>query len=350
MKSRFAGVALVVSALLLTGCTPQPEPNPDASSAPSASATPKPSATPTPDILAEPAAAFDLDCAAFAAEMEQITGTPAGAVVERVQTVSASGWTPGPAEFFAQRAMGMACNYTDGSATWEVVALPGAPALVAEMVAKGYTFPTENSSCSSDFCLVETVEGDVAISFQLSSLPLGDGAPERISELVQRTASQASSTQRGAEVVPSPIADADCTQFVTPEQLRELTGTSTQPQDTFGGWGYPAHAYHSVGGGKHCAFFDENGEGEYERDLPVMITTLPAGAWAFDQLEGRTPVEVEGADKAYTGTHPFGEYVDILVDADWVRITTSETVSAPMDVASTVATNLREIDWPGRVR
>lgn len=125
---------------------------------------------------------------------------------------------------------------------------------------------------------------------------------------------------------------------------------SSQVQETFGGWGYPAHAYFTVGLAQQCVFFDENGEGEYERDTPVMVTTLPAGAWAFDRVDGRMPVDVEGADKAYAGTTHYGEFIDILVDADWVRITTSETVTATTDIASAVAQNLRQIDWPGRVR
>ncbi len=53
------------------------------------------------------------------------------------------------------------------------------------------------------------------------------------------------------------------------------------------------------------------------------LTTLPGGAWAFDELEGEEEIEVEGADAARTGVDELRRPVlDLRVGADWLRLTT----------------------------
>ncbi|UPL19124.1 hypothetical protein [Microbacterium aurugineum] len=116
-----------------------------------------------------------------------------------------------------------------------------------------------------------------------------------------------------------------CESLLTAEELTEQLGTPVEIVDhtRLGGWGVPAEVYYVNGGGRYCMYAE--GQDVYNDATLLSFTTLPSGAWAFETLDGETPVTVAGADAALSGVDFYGRPVlDVRVGLDWLRFVTPE--------------------------
>ncbi|MEV7800299.1 hypothetical protein AB0O14_14485 [Microbacterium foliorum] len=339
MRLRSLIVLGTAALLLVSGCTAEPTPKPTGS--PSASASATPTATPTPEAVVEPETAFDVSCDDVAATMAELLGEPVTPVEPVLSLVSAMGWLPGPGQHMFQRAGGIACSTGDTERSWEVTIVPDAQAVIAGATERE-GFWGEGAGCEDGRCGFELPDGDVLLSATVVDPDLGAGDTARIEEALRGIAASAASSTREVEYVDSEIVGAPCERFVTPEQVNAAFGVSDAALfSDFGGWGIPAEVYEVVNGSRICYF--KSAGSEYEGSSYLMLTTLPAGAWAFEKRDG-DPVEVEGADAAKASTGEHGENIlDVRVGLDWIRMVTFDNgagAADPAPLAETVARNL----------
>ena len=338
MRTRSLLVLGTAALLLVSGCAPEPVPTPKPTASPSASVTP----TPTPEPIVDPETAFDVTCDDVAAEMSALVGDPEMPVEPVLSVVSTMGWIPGPGQHMFQRAGGIACS---AGATfdrhWEVVLVPGATAVIAGATERqGYW--GEQARCEDSRCYFEFPDGEVLLTATVTGPGLGGADTERMDEAMRRLAASAASTLREVEYIDSEIVGAPCEKFITEQDVNTLFGVSDAGLYTdFGGWGIPAEVYEYVNGSRICYF--RSSESEYEGPSYLMLTTLPAGAWAFETLEG-TPVDVEGADAAKASSGEHGENVlDVRVGIDWLRFTTYDNGAGAADPAPLAAAAVRNL-------
>ncbi|WP_102191638.1 hypothetical protein [Microbacterium aurantiacum] len=325
-----SGLAAV---LLLSGCSAPPEPKPETTQ----TAAPSASATPTPAPAVEPEAAFDVTCDDVTAELRELVGETEASVQERLSLWGAPGWYPGPAQYMFQRPGGIACSSDGGDeAGWEITIIPGARLAVDGLVEHGYT--DNLTSCDGGICHITAREGDVLVSGSIRGASLSAADTARVDAATLRLAVRASESQREVEMQESELAGTTCLQLLRPEELSQAWGIHAELQIglEFGGWGVPAHIYEVIDEAPLCYY--SSAAGDYEADPYLTITGLPGGAWAFDLIEGRTPVDVPGADAAMSGTDdmlPKGRpYLDLLVGSDWIRLTTYEAGEGSRDLTA----------------
>lgn len=338
MRTRSLLVLGTAALLLVSGCAPEPVPTPKPTASPSASVTP----TPTPEPIVDPETAFDVTCDDVAAEMSALVGEPETPVEPVLSVVSTMGWIPGPGQHMFQRAGGIACS---AGATfdrhWEVVLVPGATAVIAGATERqGYW--GEQARCEDSGCYFEFPDGEVLLTATVTGPGLGGADTERMDEAMRRLAASAASTLREVEYIDSEIVGAPCEKFITEQDVNTLFGVSDAGLYTdFGGWSIPAEVYEYVNGSRICYF--RSSESEYEGPSYLMLTTLPAGAWAFETLEG-TPVDVEGADAAKASSGEHGENIlDVRVGIDWLRFTTYDNGAGAADPAPLAAAAVRNL-------
>lgn len=319
MRRRPLLILGAVALLLVSGCAPTPEPEPTASVSPA----PSPSPTPTEEPAVEPAPAFDVTCEDVAAELTTLVGDPAGAVDDTLSLVSSPNWYPGPAIHAFQRPGGIACSTGDSERSWEVTILPGAQAVTEGAASRGGYFGEEARCEDSGMCFFQLIEGDVLVSGIVIDPDLAAGDASRIEEGLRRLGASAASTLRAVEIAPSDIVGVECTRFLTADELSESLGGEAFLIDSFGGWGIPSEVYQVINGSRICYY--ASGETEYESQGFLTITTLPGGAWAFEQIEDGTAVDIEGADAALTGIDEFERPIlDVRIGPDWIRLTSYE--------------------------
>jgi hypothetical protein len=304
---------------LATACAPAPQPEPTASVVPpTASATP----TPTPEPIVEPEAAFDVTCADVTAEMTTLVGSPAGVVDETLSLVSSAGWYPGPAQHMFQRAGGIACSTGDSDRSWEVTIVPGAQTVTAGAASRN-GFSGEEARCDMGRCFVQILDGEILVSSTIIDPALTAEDTQRIEQGLRSLAASAASTLRDVELPESDIVGAECARLLTAEELAAQVGGEAFLITTFGGWGIPSEVYQVVNGSRLCYY--SSGADVYESQGYLTITTLPGGAWAFEQLTQGSTVAIEGADAAIAGFDEFDQPVlDLRVGPDWIRLTTYE--------------------------
>lgn len=346
-----AGAALIA---LLAGCTEDSGPPPTTAS-PSASPSPSPPTSSEVPAVTEPIGVFDIECADVASAVDEVVGFGADGVKERMGLMAAPNWYPGPAEFMMQRAGAMVCAYDgerheDGSGdSWEIVIVPHAQRMINALISTGYSeVPSE---CFETSCTLMARAGDALLVGSITGASITSDDTGGAQALAQTWAENASASQQEEEfvVAPSVLAGAGCEQLLTVAQLGAIAGTTVDITDHFGGWSVESEIYTAVNGGAICVYRPQGG-GEYEESY-LQLTDLPGGAWAFDRIEGRTPIEIAGADKAYFGNGD-GLFprpsVDILVGDDWIRLTGSEssTLDAVAEAVATHAASIGEND-PG---
>jgi hypothetical protein len=337
MRLRSFVVLGTAALLLISGCSAEPTPDPKPTASPSASAT----ATPTPEPIVEPESAFDVTCDEVASEMAALVGEPSTPVEPVLSVVSTMGWIPGPAQHMFQRAGGIACSAGDAERNWEVTIVPDAQAVIAGATEReGYW--GERAGCEGGLCSFEFPDGDVLLSASVAEpgLEAGDSAP--LEEAMRRLAASAAASVHDIEYVDSDIVGAPCERFLTEQEVKTLFGAPDAMLYTeFGGWGIPAEVYQYVNGSRICLF--RSSLGEYEGASYVMLTTLPAGAWAFERLDG-TPVDIEGADAAKASVGQYGENVlDMRVGLDWIRLVTYDNGAGAADPAPVGAAVVRNL-------
>lgn len=212
----------------------------------------------------------------------------------------------------------------------------------AQVVIEGATerhgFWGERAECNESGCSFEIVDGDVLLSAKITytGQVVDAGAA---GEALRHLAESASATLHDVESVDSAIEGADCERFLTSQELAEMVGGETRIVSELGGWGIPAEVYHVVNGSKICIYTD--GGDEYSGKHYFTVTTLPGGAWAFEQTPGEA-IDVEGADDAKLSTGVSGAMaLDLRVGLDWIRLTTHEVDSATLTpIAEKVVRNL----------
>lgn len=331
-------LALGATVLLLTaGCTATPEPRPE----PTASASASPTPTPTAEPIVEPDAAFDVTCADVAAAMAPIVGE-ASAPVEPVLSVdSAPSWYPGPAQHMFQRAGGIACSAGGEGAGWEVTIVPDAPSVIQGATERqGYWGP--RAQCEDGRCAFEIPDGDVLLSASVVTPGLQSADTARLEEALRSLAATAAASVHDIELADSEIVGAHCERFMTVDEVNLLAGADDAALYTdFGGWGIPAEVYQVVNGARICYFASEGSE--YEGNAYLLITWLPAGAWAFEREAG-DPVAVEGADDAKVSMGAHGQRaLDLRIGTDWIRLTTYDNGAGaddPLPFAQRLVQNL----------
>ena len=311
---------------MLSGCAPTPTPKPKPSASPSATATP----TPTPEPVVEPEAAFDVSCEDVAATMAGLVGEPSTPVEPVLSVVSGPNWYPGPAQYMFQRAGGIACSAGDVNSDWEISIVPGAHA-VMDGAARRDGFWGEEARCEpSGYCVLQIVEGEVLLSATVHDPALGEADGSRLDESLRALAATAAASVREFELADSQIVGAECERFLTFQELAEVVGGETRIVDTFGGWGISAEVYEVVNGSEVCLYTD--GGDQYSGTHYFTLTTLPAGAWAFERTPG-APAEVEGADAAKVGTDAYGATaLDLRVGLDWIRLTSRDVAAETLTV------------------
>lgn len=332
-------LALGAAALLLVaGCTAEPTSEPTPSVSPSASSTP----TPTPEPIVDPESAFDVTCDDVGAEMAALVGEPSTPVEPVLSVVSTMGWIPGPAQHMFQRAGGIACSAgAEFDRFWEVVLVPGADAIIAGASERqGYW--GEQASCEGGRCYFEFPDGEVLLSATVTHPDLGTGDTAPLEEAMRRLVASAAASIHEVEYVASEIVGAPCESFVTEQEVKTLfDAPDAMLYNDFGGWGIPAEVYEYVNGSRICYY--RSSAGEYEGASYLMLTTLPAGAWAFEKLDA-APVQIDGADAAKASSGEHGENIlDLRVGLDWIRLVTYDNgagVADPAPVGAVVVRNL----------
>ncbi|CAH0145622.1 hypothetical protein [Microbacterium foliorum] len=323
--------------LLISGCTAEPTPTPKPTVSPSASETP----TPTPEPIVEPEAAFDVTCDVVAAEMRALVGEPSSPVEPALSVVSTMSWIPGPAQYMFQRAGGIACSAgATGEQRWEVALVPGAESVIAGATERSGYFG-EQARCEAGMCFFTFPEGEVLLTASVHAPGLGSADIERVEQAMRRLAASASASIREVEYIPSEIVGLPCERFITEQEVAGIVGEDVGLFTDFGGWGIPAEVYEYVNGSRICYF--RTSTSEYEGAAYLMLTTLPAGAWAFEKLDG-AGVDVEGADAAKASVGENGENIlDVRVGADWLRFMTYDNGAGAADPSPLATTAVRNL-------
>lgn len=337
MRLRSLLVLGTAALLLVSGCTPEPVPTPKPSASPSATVTP----TPTPEPIVEPESAFDVTCDDVAAEMMALVGEPSTPVEPVLSVISTMSWLPGPAQHMFQRAGGIACSAGDDGRNWEVTIVPDAQAVI-EGATERQGYWGERAECGEGRCLFEFPDGDVLLSAAIDDPAITPDDTGRVEEALRRLASTAATTVHDVEYVDSEIVGLPCERFLTTQEVNELVGVSDAIVfSDFGGWGIPAEVYTVVNGSRICYYTSGD---QYDGESYLLLTTLPAGAWAFEKVDG-TAVAVEGADEAKASVDAQGgQILDVRVGVDWLRFKTYENesgpITSPIPLAEKVARNL----------
>ena len=280
-----------VAVLLLSGCAPEPDVKPTGT--PSAAVTP----APTDAATQAPTPAFEVDCADVAAAMTSALGEAGGDVAEVLGVWSSPSWYPGPAQHMFQRAGGIACSAGTAEHNWEVTILPGAKETVAGAESRGGYYGEESRCESGGYCFFQLLDGEVLVSATVVDPEKGPDDTAAFDEALRGLGAAAMASLREVDVPESPVEGVDCTRFLTATELAERNGA------------------------RICYY--ASGDDEYAAQGYIMLTTLPGGAWAFDELEGEEEIEVEGADAARAGVDELRRPVlDLRVGADWLRLTT----------------------------
>lgn len=304
-----------VAVLLLSGCAPEPEVKPTGT--PSAAITP----APTDAAAQAPTPAFDVDCADVEAAMSAAGGDVGGEVAEVLGVWSSPSWYPGPAQHMFQRAGGIACSAGTAEHNWEVTILPGAEETVAGAESRGGYYGEESRCESGGYCFFQLLDGEVLVSATVVDPEKGPDDTAAFEEVLRALGAAAMASLREVDAPESPVEGVDCTRFLTATELAEQVDAEVYVVDAFGGWSIPAEVYQERNGARICYY--ASGDDEYAAQGYIMLTTLPGGAWAFDELEGEEEIEVEGADAARTGVDELRRPVlDLRVGADWLRLTT----------------------------
>ncbi|MFJ4222812.1 hypothetical protein [Microbacterium sp. NPDC089695] len=323
--------------IVLSGCAPEPDPEPT----PTASATVTPTPTPTPEPAVEPEAAFDVTCDDVAAELSGLVGEPATPVDPALSLVSGPGWLPGPAQYMFQRAAGIACSTGDSSRNWEVSIVPGADSIVAGATERG-GYWGEVGWCDAGTCIFEFPDGGVFLSASIRDTALGAGDTDRVAEALRRLSTTAAASIREVTYVDSDIVGMPCEYFITKEAVRDIAGEDVSLSTRFDGWGIPAEIYEVVNGSRICYFMSAEGNMETARSY-LMVTSLPAGAWAFEKQVG-TAVDIEGADAALASEGQHGQrYLDLRIGLDWIRLMTYDNGSGAADPTAYAPTVVRNL-------
>ncbi|MEV8171757.1 hypothetical protein [Microbacterium sp. NPDC077486] len=304
-----------VAVLLLSACAPEPEVKPTGT--PSAAITP----APTDAAAQAPTPAFDVDCADVEAAMSTAGGDVGGEVADVLGVWSSPSWYPGPAQHMFQRAGGIACSAGTAEHNWEVTILPGAEETVAGAESRGGYYGEESRCESGGYCFFQLLDGEVLVSATVVDPEKGPDDTAAFEEALRGLGTAAVASLREVDVPESPVEGVDCTRFLTATELAEQVDAEVYVVDAFGGWSIPAEVYQERNGARSCYY--ASGDDEYAAQGYIMLTTLPGGAWAFDELEGEEEIEVEGADAARTGVDELRRPVlDLRVGADWLRLTT----------------------------
>ncbi|MEV8264996.1 hypothetical protein [Microbacterium sp. NPDC077057] len=304
-----------VAVLLLSGCAPEPEVKPTGT--PSAAITP----APTDAAAQAPTPAFDVDCADVEAAMSAAGGDVGGEVAEVLGVWSSPSWYPGPAQHMFQRAGGIACSAGTAEHNWEVTILPGAEETVAGAESRGGYYGEESRCETGGYCFFQLLDGEVLVSATVVDPEKGPDDTAAFEEALRALGAAAMASLREVDVPESPVEGVDCTRFLTATELAEQVDAEVYVVDAFGGWSIPAEVYQERNGARICYY--ASGDDEYAAQGYIMLTTLPGGAWAFDELEGEEEIEVEGADAARAGVDELRRPVlDLRVGADWLRLTT----------------------------
>lgn len=289
----------------------------------------------------EPAPAFDVTCGDVADAVAAVIGEPSTPVLPVMSTVSTMGWIAGPAQYMFQRAGGIACSAGGTDGFWEIALFPGAEAVIAGVDSRIGVPMSEGGGCSADgYCGFEITAGDVHLSAYFVDPDLDEATSAGLDAALRGLVATAAEDTRDVEIADSDIVDARCERFFTIEELSTLLGTEVVQFSDFGGWGVPAEVYNVVNRASHCLYVSPDAGDEVSNSL--QITTLPAGAWAFERQEG-TPVVVEGADEAKTSAGEHGEtHLDLRVGPDWIRMTTYDgsASSDPLAIAVRLVRNL----------
>ena len=304
-----------VAVLLLSGCAPEPDVKPTGT--PSAAVTP----APTDAATQAPTPAFEVDCADVAEAMSSAGGEAGGDVAEVLGVWSSPSWYPGPAQHMFQRAGGIACSAGTAEHNWEVTILPGAKETVAGAESRGGYYGEESRCESGGDCFFQLLDGEVLVSATVVDPEKGPDDTAAFDEALRGLGAAAMASLREVDVPESPVEGVDCTRFLTATELAEQVDAEVYVVDAFGGWSIPAEVYQERNGARICYY--ASGDDEYAAQGYIMLTTLPGGAWAFDELEGEEEIEVEGADAARAGVDELRRPVlDLRVGADWLRLTT----------------------------
>lgn len=304
-----------VAVLLLSGCAPEPDVKPTGT--PSAVVTP----APTDAATQAPTPAFEVDCADVAEAMSSAGGEAGGDVAEVLGVWSSPSWYPGPAQHMFQRAGGIACSAGTAEHNWEVTILPGAKETVAGAESRGGYYGEESRCESGGYCFFQLLDGEVLVSATVVDPEKGPDDTAAFEEALRGLGAAAMASLREVDVPESPVEGVDCTRFLTATELAEQVDAEVYVVDAFGGWSIPAEVYQERNGARICYY--ASGDDEYAAQGYIMLTTLPGGAWAFDELEGEEEIEVEGADAARAGVDELRRPVlDLRVGADWLRLTT----------------------------
>lgn len=335
MRLRSAVVLSVVAAVLVTGCaaTPPPVPTPTPSATPSPSSSPSPTAEP----IVSPEAAFDVTCGDVTEAVAALVGEPEGAVEERTTLRGGTSWHPGPPQYMMQRADGIACSTGVEGRYWQVTVLPDAQTLIDGATARG-GYDGEGSHCFEGFCRGEMRDGDVLVSYEIEDASLTGADGPRVEDALRGLVSAAVQSLREVPFIPSELTGIGCEQILAAQKLGEYLGTHIEilDQSAMGGWGIPAEVYFTKNGASVCMYAE--GPNLYADPTRVMITTLPAGAWAFESLEGGTAVNVEGADAARASTDIYDRSVlDLRVGAEWLRLAGYDDGSGAPDLVPIAA-------------
>lgn len=319
MRPRLLTLLAASTLVLFVGCAPTVAPTPSNLEPTVRTETPSPS--PSSDAaVVEPEAAFDLSCDDVGAAIETVLGEPTAPLQPVMSVVSTMNWIPGPAQYMFQRAGGIACSAGDESAHWEVTVVPGAQDILLGVSEKLGDTIADRGECSDGLCTFEMTVGDVHLSASFAGVSsTADVAPALDAALLALT-TRASESLHEVAHPHSEIAGARCDRFITEAELSAMVGSDVALFTEFGGWGIPAQVYNVVNGSRIC-YFTEPG-GDYEARVFLQITTLPAGAWAFERQTGQ-PIAVDGADAAKLSSGDFGRtHVDLRVGPDWIRLTT----------------------------
>lgn len=279
-----------------------------------------------------PESAFDVTCADVNDVIANLLGASVGGEKDVIGLTSGPNWYPGPAQYMMQRAGGIACSAGDPErfdpesfpdAYWGIAIVPDAQRILDGAAERG---AGDNGAtgvrCSPSSCIIDLRDGDVLMSGSLWAPGITETDEGRVRAAIEGILASAASTLREVEVAPSEIAAARCESLLTAEEVAAELGRHVEITDftMLGGWGIPAEVYYVKDGGQLCLYAE--GMNIYEDATLVSLTTLPSGAWAFEEMDGGSPVTIAGADAALSSVDFYGRSVlDVRVGPDWLRFT-----------------------------
>lgn len=316
-----------------TLATPSPTVSRTATATPTATPTPTPSPTAVPEPSVAPASAppsrFAVDCGDLAGPISALFDSPLPVTATAQGSRDEQSWAPGPAASVFERDGSLFCEYGEfdprGEGTWaRLYVVHDAAALWED---SGYAVSRPVCSEAPTNCSAELLLGDVFIGFH--SVGQAGADDDARTTAMNQALGEIGDLARPIEptVVWTAPGDAPpvdgCEALLPASVVSELTGRADLVIDhPSGGWSPESWLMTERFGADPCIYGST-----HEFDSSSMLTWLPGGLWAFEELAATAPLAGVGQVDTNVGcvTTAYSRcWVDFAIDGTWFRFTSMD--------------------------